>query len=157
MPRIRVLIVDDHALVRAGVRAMLSAEPDLEVVGEASDGVSVIDSCRRLTPQIVLMDLSMPGRGGIVATRELRQSLPGIKVVVVTIHEDQGYVLQALEAGAVGCVFKRTIADELVTAIRQVSRGRIYLPRQFDPDAGGAPGGRKGADDQCRNDDRSLI
>jgi two-component system response regulator NreC len=128
MAKIRILIVDDHALVRSGLRALLTAQPDFEVVGEAADGVAVMDACQRYRPQVVLMDLSMPGRGGIGATQDLVQTFPGVRVLVVTMHEDSAYVRQALLAGANGCVFKKSLADELVTAIRRVAEGKQHLP-----------------------------
>ena len=127
MPRIRVLIVDDHALVRSGLRALLSAQSDLEVVGEVADGATVVEPCRRLTPDVVLIDLTMPGRGGIAATEDIRHACPNTKVLVVTMHEDETYARQALLAGATGYVLKKAVADELINAIREVHRGRRHI------------------------------
>jgi len=100
MTKIRILIADDHALVRAGLRALLSASPDIEVVGEAADGVAVVEQCRQSTPDVVLMDLTMPGRGGIGAIHDLRRSCPDVKVLVLSMQEDETFVRQALLAGA---------------------------------------------------------
>ncbi|MBI5383944.1 MAG: response regulator transcription factor [Verrucomicrobia bacterium] len=124
MAKIRVVITDDHALVRAGLRALLTAQPDLEVVGEASDGVVVVDLCRRLAPDVVLMDLTMPGRGGISAIQDLRETCPAAKILVVTMHEDETFARQALLAGAAGYVLKKSLATELINAIRAVHRGQ---------------------------------
>lgn len=127
MAKIRVMIADDHALVRSGLRALLTAQADMEVVGEATDGVDVVDPCRRLAPDVVLMDLTMPGRGGIAATEELRHACPATKVVVVTMHEDECYARQAVLAGASGYVLKKGVTNELIAAIREVHQGRSHM------------------------------
>ncbi len=127
MGRIRILIADDHALVRAGLRALLVPQPDLEVVGEAADGVTVVEQCRRLAPDVVLMDLSMPGRRGISAIKDLHDTCPGAKVLVVTMHEDETFARQALLAGASGYVLKQSLAAELLSAIRAVHQGQTHL------------------------------
>jgi two-component system, NarL family, response regulator NreC len=127
MPKTRVLIADDHALVRSGFRALLSAQLDLEVVGEAADGVEVVDVCRRLAPDVVLMDLTMPGRGGIGAIPDVRQACPNAKVLVVTMHEDEAYARQAWLAGAAGYVLKKSLTTELIAAIRAVHRGQTHI------------------------------
>lgn len=131
MSKIRVLIADDHALVRAGLRALLTVEPGLEVVGEATDGVSVVKECHRSRPDVVLMDLTMPGRGGIVAIEDLRQALPQIKVVAVSMHEDAAFAWAALQAGASGYVLKKALATELIRAIHTVYEGRQHLSREI--------------------------
>ncbi len=123
MSRIRVLSTDDHALVRAGFRALLTAQADFHVVGEAEDGVVVVEQCRRLAPDVVLMDLSMPGRRGISAIRDLHDTCPEVKVLVVTMHEGETYLRQALLAGASGYVLKQSLTTELLDAIRAVYRG----------------------------------
>jgi DNA-binding NarL/FixJ family response regulator len=107
---------------------MLESFSDFEVVGLASDGVEVIEVCRRCAPDVVLMDLSMPGRGGIAASNELRALFPGIRVVAVTMHEGEVYARQAWLAGVSGYVPKRCAADELVSAIRDVAAGRAHFP-----------------------------
>jgi len=128
MNRTRVLLADDHALVRSGLRALLEAETDLVVVGEAEDGVVVVEACRKLRPDVVVMDLGMPGRGGINATEDLRTELPETKVVVLTMHDDEAYVRLAQLAGAVGFVLKKSLATELIQAIRAVRAGGTHFP-----------------------------
>ncbi len=139
MSRIRILIADDHALVRSGLRALLSAHSDLEVVGEAEDGTVVEESCRRLAPDVVLLDLTMPGLGGIAVIGDARRAAPRTKVLVLTMHEDEAYARQAARAGAAGYVLKKALATELVKAIRTVYRGSRYVDPVleaafFDPD-----------------------
>jgi two-component system response regulator NreC len=126
-----VLIVDDHAVVRSGLRALLEAHPDMEVVGEAEDGVLVESKCRDLSPDIVLMDLAMPGRGGIATAADLRRACPAVKVVVLTMHEDEAYARLAGRAGAHGYVLKRALAGELVEAIRTTHAGERWAPREL--------------------------
>lgn len=128
MSCVRVLIADDHALVRSGLRALLEAQPDFEVVGEADDGVVVVDRCRKLEPDVVVMDLAMPGRGGINATEDVHRECPTIKVVVLTMHDDEAYVRMARLAGAAGFVLKKSLATELIQAIRAAHAGRTYFP-----------------------------
>ncbi len=127
MPKIRVLIADDHALVRSGLRALLAVERDIDVVGEAADGAAVIEPCLRLAPDVVLMDLTMPGRGGVAATAEIRQTCSKTKVLVLTMHEDECYARQALLAGASGYLLKKAVATELLVAIRAVHRGERHV------------------------------
>jgi len=128
MNRVRVLIADDHALVRSALRALLQAQPDIEVVGEAEDGVVVVEICRKLQPHVVVMDLTMPGRGGIKATEDLRRECPGTKVVVLTMHDDEAYARLARLAGAAGYVLKKSLATELVETIRDVQAGKVRFP-----------------------------
>ena len=127
MARIRILIADDHALIRAGLRELLAGQPDIEVVGEAGDGVVVVDQCRRQAPDLVLMDLNMPGRGGVGAIEDLQRTCPNVKILVLTMHEDPAFAWVALRAGAAGYVLKRSPAAELFTAIRSVQRGEQYI------------------------------
>lgn len=128
MSRIRVLIADDHALVRSGLRALIEAQPDLEVVGEAEDGVVALARCQQLAPDVVVMDLTMPGRGGIGATEDIRRECPNTKVVVLTMHDDETYVRLARLAGAAGFVLKKALATELIRAIRAAQAGRTHFP-----------------------------
>lgn len=129
MAKIRVLIADDHALFRAGTRALIDAQPDMEVVGEAADGVEVVEQCRRLRPQVVLMDLTMPGRRGVPAIQDLSQANPETRVLVVTMHDDAAYVRQALLAGASGYVVKQSLANELLKGIRAVHQGQRFVTK----------------------------
>ena len=127
-PRIRVVIADDEALIRTGLRAILEAEPDLTVAGEAADGAEVVPLVRRLRPDLVLMDVRMPAVDGIQATRHLVETLPDPpKVLVVTTFENDDHVYDALRAGASGFLLKRARPDELVRAIRTVVAGDSLL------------------------------
>jgi two-component system response regulator NreC len=124
----RVLIADDHALVRSGLRALLEAQPDIEIVAEAEDGVVAVERSRELDPDVVLMDLTMPGRGGINAAEDLRHECPRTKVVVLTVHDDDAYVRLARLAGASGFVPKKSLATELIAALRAAHAGKDYFP-----------------------------
>lgn len=124
---IRIFIADDHVLVRAGIRALLDLQDDFEVVGEASTGQEAIAGVARLSPDVVLMDIRMPGMDGLAATRELVQSGKGSRVIVLTQHENREYLLPALRVGACGYVLKRAPDDTLVQAIRSVHAGGTYL------------------------------
>jgi len=127
MTRIRVLITDDHTLFRSGLRLLLSNEPDIAVVGEAGDGAEAIRLARTLRPDVVLMDITMPGMSGLDATRAIRQDLPEVRVLILTMHEDEGYLRESLRAGASGYVLKRAAATELPAAIRAAWRGEAFI------------------------------
>jgi two-component system response regulator NreC len=122
-----VLLVDDHAIVRAGLRMILAAEPDMTMVGEAADGESALRMTEETHPDVVVMDISMPGMSGLEGIRRLKESVPDTQVVVLTMHEDQRYFFQALEAGASGYVIKGAAPIELLTAIRAVRKGQAYF------------------------------
>ena len=123
----RVLIADDHDLVREGLRGRLESEPDLKVVGEAADGREALDLCRRLLPDLVLMDVRMPEMDGLEATRAIKEELPRISVVMVTMHEDPDYLFEAVRAGAAGYILKGASKESLLTAVRQVLSGESPL------------------------------
>jgi two-component system response regulator NreC len=127
MPKIKILIVDDHAIVREGVRMILAKESDLEVVGEAADGQEALELVKRLQPQVVVMDISMPGMGGVEATQTIRETYPTVQVLALTMHEDETYVFQLLRAGAAGYVLKRAAAQDLVQAVRAAAKGEAFL------------------------------
>lgn len=129
--RIRLLLADDHAVLRAGLRMLLDAEPDMEVVGEASDGAEAVELALELKPDVVLMDITMEGMSGLTATRVIRERIAETKVLVLTMHEDEGYLRQMLEAGATGYVLKRAANAELAVAIRAVHRGQVFLYPSF--------------------------
>ncbi len=126
-PAARVLIADDHALLRAGMRAMLAGEPDIEVVGEAADGWEAVELCRRLRPDLVLMDVGMPGMDGMEATRRIKAEHPSVSVLVVTAHLSPDYVLEAVRAGAAGYLLKTAAGDEVFGAIRKVLRNEFPI------------------------------
>ncbi len=127
MSKIRVLIADDHALVREGIAAFLRMCDDIEVVGEASDGIEAIERTQKLRPDIVLMDISMPKLGGLEATVELKKTDPNIKIIVLTQYDDREYISRFLKAGVCGYMLKKAVGSDLVNAIRAVSRGEFYL------------------------------
>src|SRR3989304_4733542 len=127
MSKVRVLIADDHTMLGEGLRALLAPCDDIEVVGEAADGREAIAQVARLCPDVVLMDIAMPGLGGLEATLEIRRQWPSTKVLVLTQYGNRQYVLSILKAGAAGYVVKGAAASELVTAIRAVHRGEAFL------------------------------
>lgn len=124
---IRILIADDHGVLRAGLRELLNAEPGFEVVGEAADGAEAISLSQKLQPDIVLMDLRMPGNGGIQTTRQLLEEQPDVSVLVLTVHDDDLLLREAIKAGASGYILKRAAESELIDAIWAVSRGDLYI------------------------------
>lgn len=126
-PRIRVLVADDHPVVLAGVKAVLSGDPEVEVVGEASDGQTALDMAMKLEPSILVLDLSMPDLNGVEVTRQLSVLLPDCKAVVLTVHEDRSYLRKLIEAGAAGYVLKRSAAEDLPRAIKAAAAGGVYL------------------------------
>jgi DNA-binding NarL/FixJ family response regulator len=125
--KLRVYLADDHPVVRNGLRALVGAEEDMEVVGEAFDGETAVRQAIELRPDVVVMDVSMPGVSGIEATAQIREGCPEVRVVALTAHEDRGYLQQAMAAGASGYVLKRSAAAELVGAIRHAAAGNIYV------------------------------
>jgi two-component system response regulator NreC len=125
--KIRVLLADDHTILRAGLKMMLNAQPDIEVIGEAADGRQAIHEAQRLQPDIVLMDITMPDMNGIEATRQIKKHLPDIKVLVLTMHEHDEYIFQALRSGASGYMLKEAADTELITALHVVHSGQFYL------------------------------
>lgn len=127
MSKIKVLVVDDHAMFRQGIRALLERCEDVEIVGEATEGMEAIEKVLQLAPQVVLMDIAMPVMGGLEATRRIQKESPNTKVLVLTQYEDSEYILSLLRAGAKGYISKTAIASELISAIRTVHQGESYL------------------------------
>jgi len=123
----RILIVDDHGVLRAGLRSLLNAEPDLQVVGEAADGRTGLRLAGELSPDLVLMDISMPGMSGIQVTRQLKETLPSTRVLILTLHEDESLLREAIRAGASGYILKQAVEAELISAIHAVGRGDLYI------------------------------
>jgi DNA-binding NarL/FixJ family response regulator len=124
----RLVIADDHDLARSGLRSILQSEHDLEIIGEATNGKVAVEICRRTRPDLVLMDLQMPKRSGLMATRMLKQELPDTKIIMLTIYESPRYLSEALKAGAAGYVLKGAASQEIVGAIRKVLRGEPLPP-----------------------------
>jgi len=127
MSKIKVLIVDDHAMFRQGIRALLEGYEDVEIVGEATEGMEAIEKVLQLAPQVVLMDIAMPVMGGLEATRRIQKESPNTKVLVLTQYEDSEYILSLLRAGAKGYISKTATASELISAIHTVHQGESYL------------------------------
>jgi two-component system, NarL family, response regulator NreC len=125
--RIRILLADDHTVLRSGLRALLSVHGDLEVAGEAAEGVEAIRLAHALKHDVVVMDIGMPGVSGIDATARIRRELPSTRVLILSMHDDQGYLRQALRAGASGYVLKKAADTELLAAIRAAARGEVFL------------------------------
>lgn len=127
MSKIRVMIVDDHALVREGIAAFLKMSADIDVIGEASDGMEAIEKVKKLNPDIILMDIAMPKLGGIEALIEVKKINPKVKVLVLTQYEDKEYIKRFLKAGASGYILKKAVGSDLITAIKAVAGGEAYL------------------------------
>jgi DNA-binding NarL/FixJ family response regulator len=125
--KLRILLADDHETVREGLRMILNSQPDMQVVGTASDGREAVTQCERITPDVVIMDISMPGLNGLAATQQLMERCPGAKVLTLTRHADSSYLQQLLRAGAAGYVLKQSRPAELLHAIRSVATGGKYL------------------------------
>jgi DNA-binding NarL/FixJ family response regulator len=128
---IHVLLADDHTLVRAGIRALLEKLPGVEVAGEASDGREVMDLIKTQQPDVVLMDISMPGLNGLQALARITRDFPHVRVIILSMHPNDEYVLQALKSGASGYLLKRAATAELPAALKSVVDGEIYLSREL--------------------------
>src|SRR5512134_3195354 len=160
---IRLLLVDDHAVVRSGLKMLLENERDVEIVGEASSASEAMDSVLRLKPTVILMDIGLPDLSGIDATREIKRRCPDVSIVALTIHEDEEYFFKMLEAGASGYVPKRAAPEELLTAIRAAATGQVYLYPSLakllvrDFLSGGRPSGEQTASDLTDREQEVLT
>jgi DNA-binding NarL/FixJ family response regulator len=130
--KIRALIVDDHAVLRAGLQLLINNQEDMEVVGEAADGIEALAQVKHLSPDVVILDLAMRRQAGIPTIRQIRSHSLNTRILVLTMYEDHAYLRLALEAGADGYVLKRTAHNELLTAARRVSQGQSHVDRSFD-------------------------
>ena len=124
---IKIFLADDHIVVRQGLRALLAAEPDFEVVGEAGNGLETLEAVKKIKPDVVVLDLKMPELNGLEVTRQLHKSLPETSVVILSMYDDEGFVLDALSKGALGYVLKDSDAHDLIFAVREVAHKRRYL------------------------------
>jgi DNA-binding NarL/FixJ family response regulator len=130
---ITIVLADDHAVVREGLRALLETRPDLSVVGDAANGLDAIEAAQRLQPSVVIMDISMPEMNGIDAAAEIRRTCPAVQVVILSVHATSEHVFRAMRGGAMGYVLKESAGQEVVDAVRAVNAGRRYLsPRIAD-------------------------
>ncbi len=127
MDRIRVVLADDHPVVLAGIRTLLNADPEVELVGEATDGGEALPMIRAVAPDVAVIDVSMPGLNGLELTERVTGECPGTRVLVLTVHEDAAYVQPLMRAGARGYLLKRSAADDLLRAVRAVASGGVYL------------------------------
>lgn len=127
MPAIKILLADDHQILREGLRRMIEKEQNMEVVGEAEDGRSTVKMAKKLLPDIVVMDITMPDLNGMDATRKIISEVPGVKVLALSMHQDVKYISGMLEAGAMGYILKGCKFEELATAIRSVANKNVYL------------------------------
>lgn len=127
MPQVKVLIVDDHKLVREGLKAVFEQGNEIDVIGEAGSGEEAIEKAKKLKPDVILMDISMPGMNGIQATKVIRDAHPEIKVVILTMLDQEGFVYEAIRAGATGFMLKSASTDELASAIQTVQQGKALL------------------------------
>ena len=126
MKKLRILLADDHKILRDGLRLLINGQPGMRVVGEAADGREALRQARALKPDVVVMDLSMPGLNGLQATEQLKAELPAMKVVALTAHEDESYLGQLCKAGAAGYVLKRSAGEQLIEAIGAVAKGGVF-------------------------------
>jgi len=124
---IRILIADDHGIVRGGMRLLLERQPDIEVVAEAVDGLDAVEKALAVKPDLCVLDISMPRMTGLQATRQIRAHLPVTRVLILSMHDDERYLFDALKAGAAGYVLKREVDHALLDAVRAVSRGEAFL------------------------------
>jgi DNA-binding NarL/FixJ family response regulator len=127
LKRTTIVLADDHRIVRQGLRALLAGEADFEVVGEADDGREALELVKRLNPDVLILDLMMPGLNGLEVARQMPRQSPGVRVVVLSMHDDEGFVLEALANGVSGYVLKDSNSSDLVHAVREVAAGRRYL------------------------------
>ena len=125
--KVRIVVADDHTLIRRGVVGLLDAQPDMEVVGEAGTSREALARVAELAPEVVLMDITMPDGSGIDATREIKKQFPGVQVLILTVHDREDYLFQALRAGAAGYILKGADVQDLLLAVRTVQRGEVYL------------------------------
>ncbi|WP_298957175.1 response regulator transcription factor [uncultured Methylobacterium sp.] len=144
MDRIRVVLADDHPVVLAGVRALLNADPEVELVGEATDGGEALPMIRAVAPDVAVIDVSMPGLNGLELTERVTGECPGTRLLVLTVHEDAAYVQPLMRAGARGYLLKRSAADDLLRAVRAVASGGVYLDPSIAGHALAEPSGMDG-------------
>lgn len=158
---IRVLVVDDHAILRDGIRSILESQEDIRVVGEAENGLEAIEHIKRTPPDIVLMDISMPGMNGLEATRFIKRNFPQVKVLILTQHDNHEYIAPALQAGAAGYVLKRSGRREMLNALRQVHEQGAFLAgritREVLQDYSNEGGYHRNEDNRLTDRERQVL
>jgi len=127
MAKLQIFLADDHVVVREGLKTLINAQPDMIVIGEAGDGETAWQQAQACQPDVVIMDITMPGLNGVQATAQLKRACPQIKVLALSVHDDTSYLRQLLAAGAAGYILKHAAADDLIQAIRMVAAGGVYL------------------------------
>lgn len=152
--KIKIIVAEDHLTVREGIKLLLKAQPDMEVIGEAGDGEAAIALTTKLEPDMVIMDVSMPVMNGLKATKKLRSMYPSLKILTLTRHTDDGYLRQLIGAGANGYVLKQSAPDELINAIRAVGSGKSFLDPSLTQKV---MGGYAGAADTLRGENRGNL
>lgn len=152
--RIRIIVAEDHLTVREGIKLLLKAQPDMEVIGEAGDGEAAVALATKLQPDMVIMDVSMPVMNGLKATKKLRSMYPSLKILTLTRHTDDGYLRQLIGAGANGYVLKQSAPDELINAIRAVGSGKSFLDPSLTQKV---MGGYAGTNDTLRGENRGNL
>lgn len=128
MKKIRVVLADDHVMLRSGLKLLLNGQMDIEVVGEASDGAEAVSKTAELKPDVLLLDITMPNMGGIDALRTIKEKRPSMSILILTMHENEAYLLEALKVGASGYILKKAADNELMSAIRAVYSGEVFIP-----------------------------
>ncbi len=129
--KIRVLIADDHAILRSGLRMLIEAQPDMTVVAEAENGNEAIRMARDISPAVAILDVTMPGKGGLYAIHDILKNNPAVRILLLTMHEEPAFLRTALAAGASGYVLKKSVDADLLSAIRAVSKGRVYVDSEL--------------------------
>ncbi len=155
MDKLRVMLADDHAMIREGVKALINGQPDMEVVGEAGDGREAWHKVKSLQPDILILDITMPDLNGVQATERIKRDAPKVKVLILTAHEDKGFLQQVLQAGASGYMLKRAASAELIRAIRIVAAGGIYIDSEIASKIVTNYVGRQSAKESVERDDLS--
>lgn len=138
MSKIRVLIADDHAVVRSGLRQLMGDQPDLEVVGEAGDGREALEKVKTLKPDVIVLDIAMPGVSGLEAAALIREAVPSCQIVVLTMHGKENFVRQVLSSGALAYVLKASPVEDVLTAVRAAHRGEYFLSSKIEAEVVGA-------------------
>ncbi len=162
MKKIRVVLADDHVMLRSGLKLLLNGQTDIEVVGEASDGAEAVSKAAELNPDVLLLDITMPNMSGIEALRTIKEKRPSISILILTMHENEAYLLEALKAGASGYILKKAADNELMSAIRAVYSGEVFIPSSLTKSvvkemvSGGVSGEQSVDNDQGQLSPREL-